>query len=149
MLLSQAITANRKRVIRKLTDLHGKEYCLVGDGAYAKDLLAQLSKLKVSLPTIWWVASIQADYPEIEQRIEDEHRPIDLPIVVLGTGHFQLEMIHRLASKTEVSTEYWDMMLCAPEHSFESKLVSSDAAPKIDAPDKKTTTKNILTCCFC
>ena len=102
MLPSQAITANQKRVIRRITDLHKKEYCLVGDGAYAKDLLVQLSKLEISPPTIWWVSSIQAGYPEIEQRIEREQGLIDLPIVVLGTGHFQLEMINRLATKTVV-----------------------------------------------
>jgi hypothetical protein len=127
MLPSQAITANQKRVIRRITDLHKKEYCLVGDGAYAKDLLVQLSKLEISPPTIWWVSSIQAGYPEIEQRIEREQGLIDLPIVVLGTGHFQLEMINRLATKTVVGAEFWDVMLYAPEHSLEMKLKPSDS----------------------
>jgi hypothetical protein len=126
MLASEAIAANQKRIIRKISELDKQEYCLVGDGAYAKGLLAQLSKLNLSLPTIWWVSNIQADYPHIEQQIEDQQSRIDLPIVVLGTGHFQLEMIHRLATKTEVSAEFWDMMLCAPAHSTQAELGIND-----------------------
>tara|TARA_R110000744_G_scaffold54584_3_gene115817 strand:- start:1207 stop:2472 length:1266 start_codon:yes stop_codon:yes gene_type:complete len=126
MLASEAIAANQKRVIRKMSELDMQDYCLVGDGAYAKDLLAQISKLNISLPTIWWVSSIQADYPHIEQHIEDQQSLIELPIVVLGTGHFQLEMIHRLAPKTEVTATFWDVMLCASEHSSRAELRPSD-----------------------
>ncbi|QHJ13579.1 hypothetical protein FX988_03845 [Paraglaciecola mesophila] len=126
MLASEAIAANQKRVIRKISELDMQNYCLVGDGAYAKDLLAQLSKLNISLPTIWWVSCIQTDYPHIEQHIEDPQSRIELPIVVLGTGHFQIEMIHRLAAKTEVDAEFWDMMLCAPEHASQADLRTSN-----------------------
>lgn len=115
MLANEAIAANQKRVIRHMTELHETEYCLVGDGAYAKELLRQLTEQQLTLPKVWLVSSTQVGYPDIEQYIEAQHSVIEQQIIVLGTGHFQLEMIHRLKSKCTKESMFWDLMLCAPK----------------------------------
>lgn len=114
--MTDAIAANARRCIKKMSELQGKEYCLVGDGAYAKELLIQLTQQQISLPTVWWVSSIQVDYPHIVQYIENQQSVIEQQTVVLGTGHFQLEMLHRLQSKCAPESKFWDLMLCAPEN---------------------------------
>lgn len=118
MLTTQAINANNRRKIKHLTDLQGKDYCLVGDGAYANELLTQLSEQQVTLPTVWWVSCIQTGYPQIEQKVENALSVIKQQNVVLGTGHFQLDMIHRLQAKCSIQAEFWDLLLCAPQNNL-------------------------------
>ncbi len=117
MLVTQAIAANSLRNVCKLSDLKGMDYCLVGDGAYAKDMLLRLVRERVTLPTSWWVTEYHDDYSEISQYTENEQDYINEESIVLGTGQFQIEMILRLQSRCSSHSTFLDVMLCAPQNS--------------------------------
>ncbi|MEO9945574.1 capsule biosynthesis protein [Paraglaciecola sp.] len=127
MLVTQALVANAKRKLCKIADLKGQDYCLVGDGAYAKALLDHLVQNEITLPSSWWVSERQLDYPQVVQCIENEQVTINEKNIVLGTGHFQLEMIQRLKARCTEQSVFWDLMLCAPKN--EMNLGASNEQP--------------------
>jgi hypothetical protein len=110
-----ALKIAAKRTQFDLSDHNTWPYILVGSGAYVEQLLTRIDKGNLRLPEYILVQEKVVLSVDVEQRIDNGKSPIDASHIVLGTGSFQLEMLHRLLPRCDENTVFIDVMECAPK----------------------------------
>jgi hypothetical protein len=110
-----ALKIAAKRTQCDLSDFNTWPYILVGSGAYVEQLLTRIDKGNLRLPEYILVQEKVVLSVDVEQRIDNGKSPIDASHIVLGTGSFQLEMLHRLLPRCDENTVFIDVMECAPK----------------------------------